>query len=124
MKTTIDLLHVNAKEVFKGLALLDDILELQSGDQIINEAVIRSCDSEIIHMNAEHDLLAVFKATMEETAIIGRPSVANLLEVSRQLIVEGFGSTLQSIESLLKLPDRRLAIDVWSKSFGQLQVDR
>ena len=75
-------------------------------------------------MNAEHDLLAVFKATMEETAIIGRTSVANLLEVSRQLIVEGFGSTLQSIESLLKLPDRRLAIDVWSKSFGQLQVDR
>ena len=40
MKTTIDLLHVNAKEVFKGLALLDDILELQSGAQIINEAII------------------------------------------------------------------------------------
>ena len=68
MKTTIDLLHVNAKEVFKGLALLDDILELQSGDQIINEAVIRSCDSEIIYMNAEHDLPAVYKATMKEAA--------------------------------------------------------
>ena len=31
MKTTIHLLHVDAKGVFKGLALLDDILELQSG---------------------------------------------------------------------------------------------
>jgi len=88
MKTTIDLLHVNAKEVFKGLALLDDILELQSGDQIINEAVIRSCDSEIIHMNAEHDLPAVCKMTMEEATIIGRPSVANLLKINRELIVE------------------------------------
>ena len=92
--------------------------------QIINEAVIRSCDSEIIHMNAEHNLPAVFKATKEEAAIVGRPSVANLLEVRRELIVESFWSTLQSIESLLKLPDRGLAMDIWSKSFGQLQVDR
>ena len=75
-------------------------------------------------MNTEHDLPAVCKATMEEVTIIGRPSVAILLEVSRELIVESFGSTLQSIEGLLKLPDRGLAIDVWSKSFGQLQVDR
>ena len=106
MKTTIDLLHVNTKEVFKGLAFLDDILKLQGGAQIINETIIRSCDSEIIHVNAEHDLLAVCKATMEEATIIGRPSVANLLKVSRELIVESFGSRLQSIESLLKLPDR------------------
>ena len=124
MKTTIDSLHVNAKEVFKGLALLDDILELQSGAQIINEAIIRSCDIEIIHVNAEHNLPAVCKATMEEAAIVGRPSVANLLEVSRELIVESFESTLQSIESLFKLPDRGFAIDIWPKSFGQLQVDR
>jgi hypothetical protein len=86
--------------------------------------IIRSCDSEIIHVNAEHDLLAVCKATMEEATIIGRPSVANLLKVSRELIVESFGSRLQSIESLLKLSDRGLAIDIWSKSFGQLHVDR
>jgi hypothetical protein len=124
MKTTIDFLHVNGQEFFKGLAHLDDILELQSSDQIINKAVIRSCDSEIIHMNAEHDLPAVCKTTMEETTIIGRPSVANILKISRELIVESFWSTLQSIEGLLKLPDRGLAMDIWSKSFGQLQVDR
>ena len=44
--------------------------------------------------------------TMEEATIIGRPSVANLLKISRELIVESFESTLQCIEGLLKLPDR------------------
>ena len=63
MKTTIDLLHVNAKEVSKGLTLLDDILELQSGAEITNEAIIRSCNR--IHMNAQDDLSAVCKTTME-----------------------------------------------------------
>ena len=68
-------------------------------------------------MNAEHDLPAVCKMTMEEATIIGRPSVANLLKISRELIVESFWSTLQFIESLLKLAHRGL-------SFGQLQEDR
>ena len=62
-------------------------------------------------MNAEDDLSAVCKATMEEAAIAGRPNVISLLEVSREMIVE----KLQSIESLLKLPDRGLAINIWSK---------
>ena len=84
----------------------------------------RSCDIEIIHVNAEHNLPAGCKATMEEAAIVGRANVANLLEVSHELIVESFESTLQSIESLFKLPDRGFAIDIWPKSFGQLQVDR
>ena len=62
--------------------------------------------------------------TMEEATIIGRPSVANLLKINRELIVESFETTLQSIEGLLKLPDRGLAMDIWPKSFEQLQVDK
>ena len=65
-----------------------------------------------LHVNAEHNLPAVFKATMEEAAIVDRPSVANLLvEVSRELIVESLGSTLQSLESLLILPDLKVLIN-------------
>ena len=49
---------------------------------------------------------------MEEAAIVDRPSVANLLvEVSRELIVESLGSTLQSLESLLILPDLKVLIN-------------
>ena len=76
-------------------------------------------------MHAEHNLPAVYKATMEEAAIVGRPSVANLLEVSRELpdrrkLWEHASVNRESF----KLPDRGLAMDIWPKSFGQLEVDR
>jgi hypothetical protein len=70
MKTAVLLLHVNTEEVLQGFALSDDVLLLQRSTQVINEAVITSCDSEIVDMDAEHDLPAILKTAIEEASIV------------------------------------------------------
>jgi hypothetical protein len=70
MKAAICLFHVNTEEVLQGFALSDDVLLLQRSTQVINEAVITSCDREIVHMDAEHDLSAILKTAIEEASIV------------------------------------------------------
>ena len=56
MKPAISSLNVNAKEVFKRVTLLDDVLVLEASEKLIKECFICGCHREVVNLNTEDDL--------------------------------------------------------------------
>jgi hypothetical protein len=54
MKLAISSLNMNAKEVFKRVTLLDDVLVLEASAKLIKESII--CHCEVVNLNTEDDL--------------------------------------------------------------------
>ena len=86
-------MHVDAKEIFQSVDLLDDVLELESSAELNDQRIISSSNCKVIDMNAEHDKLTILESTIEEATIISRARVANALQVRCKLIMKGLGST-------------------------------
>jgi hypothetical protein len=123
MKAAICLFHVNTEEVLQSVALGDDVLLLQRGAQVVNEAIVTSCHRKVIDMDTEHDLPTISKTAIEQTAIVERSCVSRLLEKAGQGVVESFWRSTQAIESLAQLPNRGLAINIRQQILWQLHVD-
>jgi hypothetical protein len=56
MKPAISSLNVNAKEVFKRVTLLDDVLVLEASEKLIKVCFICGCHREVVNLNTEDDL--------------------------------------------------------------------
>ena len=56
MKPAINSLNVNAKEVFKRVTLLDDVLVLEASAKLIKESIICDCHCKVVNLNTEDDL--------------------------------------------------------------------
>ena len=56
MKPAISSLNVNAKEIFKRVTLLDDVLVLEASAKLIKESIICDFHCEVVNLNREDDL--------------------------------------------------------------------
>ena len=81
-------------------------------------------DGEVIHVDAEDDLPAVWVELVEKTGIEGRTNVSIVDEVGAEGVVECLWGPVQSVEGLLEGPHVFFAVLVVStEAFWELEVD-